>query len=157
MTDNLITESRSEIEINGELVSLYEARSLLRMLVEDARRIAGQFHNMNRSAKFRINWPDEDQFAGSEWRNFIDATHTLYADLLGKKDVSDYDKKRLLQAIVLWRMVGDMKESTATLQIMPDSQQFHGDKTENRKTAEKFGDTPNLRAWLRRSTAPLYH
>lgn len=51
------------IEINGESIPVTEARELIRMLFEDAKQVAGEFHNMERSDKFRVNWPSEYEFA----------------------------------------------------------------------------------------------
>jgi hypothetical protein len=152
----------SGIDINGEIVSERDAQAALRMLMNDAKRFAGEFHNMNRSAKFRANWPNEDKFAASEWRNFIEAVHGLYAEQLGKPNVSEHDKKLMHRAIVLWKMTSRAGElmtgrTNNILQIMPGTQQFEGDKTENCSIVEKFGTTRNLRAYLKNSTAQTYH
>jgi len=39
------------IEINGEQISVKEAASLIKMLCNDAKQIAGEFHNMERSTQ----------------------------------------------------------------------------------------------------------
>lgn len=152
----------SGIEINGELISTSEAEAALRMLLNDCKKIAGEFHNLERSEKFRTNWPDEDKFAASEWRNFVEAVHQFYAAQLGKPHVSEHDKKLMHRAIVLWKMTSRAGElmtggSNNVLQLLPGTQAFDGDKSENRHTIEKFGKTPNLRAFLKNSTAPRYH
>jgi hypothetical protein len=141
------------IDINGEQISESEANKLIRMLLNDAKKMAGEFHQMNRSAKFRVNWPDEYKFANSEWRNFVDATITLYGEMCGDPKVSDYDKGRMHKAIVLWARLGKTMPKDNRLQLKPGSQQFEGDSYENRKIVENYGAAPNLRATLLNSTA----
>ena len=148
-------QPKNTIEINGEYVTVREAQGLIRMLYNDAKQIAGEFHNMERSEKFRLNWPDEDQFAESEWRNFVQAARALYTQRLADPATAEHDKQRIFKALVLERKIAEGKETDNRLQIMPDSQQFWGDKYENRKILEHFGKAPNLRAYLRRSTMSM--
>jgi hypothetical protein len=145
------------IEVNGESISNEEAAGLVKMLFNDAKQMAGEFHGMERSIKFRTNWPDEDEFAKSEWRNFVEATIQLYVGKLGDPHTSPADKRRLHLAIVLNAMTSKDQPQDNRLQLTPNTQQFVGDKYENRKIAEKFGNGPNLRAALKRSTAHLLH
>ena len=145
------------IEVNGESISNEEAAGLIKMLCNDAKQMAGEFHGMERSEKFRINWPDEDEFAKSEWRNFVEATIQLYVEKLGDPHTTPVDKRRLHLAIVLNAMTAKDQPQDNRLQITPNTQQFVGDKYENRKIAEKFGNAPNYRAALKRSTAHLLH
>ena len=70
------------VEINGEAIPVREAAKLIKMICDDAREFAGVFHGMNRSIKFRTNWPDEDVFAASEWRSFVAAVRTMYTERL---------------------------------------------------------------------------
>ena len=141
------------IEINGEQISEHEAQSLIKMLLEDAKRMAGEFHTMNRSKKFRINWPDEYKFANSEWRNFVDATITLYGEQLGNPNINTVDKRRLHLAVVLWAQIGKVASKDNRLQLKPNTQQFEGDAYENKKIVETYGAAPNLRAALLNTTA----
>jgi|HubBroStandDraft_6_1064221.scaffolds.fasta_scaffold594323_2 hypothetical protein len=145
------------IEVNGESISNEEAAGLVKMLFNDAKQMAGEFHGMERSIKFRTNWPDEDEFAKSEWRNFVEATIQLYIQKLGDPHTSPADKRRLHLAIVLNAMTAKDQPQDNRLQLAPNTQQFVGDKYENRKIAEKFGNMPNYRAALKRSTAHLLH
>ena len=62
------------IVINGEQITKDEAMKLVRMLCNDAKKMAGEFHGMNRSEKFRINWPNEYRFADANWKSFIELT-----------------------------------------------------------------------------------
>ena len=141
------------IEINGEQVTVDEARALLRMLYNDARQIAGEFHNMNRSAKFRVNWPDEQKFASANWKSFVQPVRQLYAQKLGDPRTSEADKKRIHQVLVLEHKIAEGAERDNRLQLAPGSQQFEGDKAENKAVVEKFGARPNLRAALLNSIA----
>lgn len=143
------------IEINGEKISAKEARDLLKMLYHDAEQLAGQFHGANRSEKFRANWPDEYEFARSEWKNFVEATRAAYAIQLGDPKTSPADARRMHLAIVLQDMMAKGEEKDNRLQLAPNTQQFEGDRRENRKIAEKFGNAPNLRALLRRGAAKI--
>lgn len=127
------------IEINGEQVSASEAASLVRMLCNDAKQIAGVFHGMNRSPKFRVNWPNEYVFADANWKTFIEAARAMYAERLGDKSTSDVDKRRMHLAMVLQTMAEQGAEKDTRLQLAPNTQQFAGDKYENRKIVDRFG------------------
>lgn len=141
------------IEINGEQISDHEASGLIRMLLNDAKKFAGVFHGMNRSDKFRVNWPDEYKFADANWKTFIEHVHAMYAERLGDPKTPPADARKMHLAIVLWKKIGDGKEKDARLQLAPNTQQFDGDAYENKKIMEKFGKNPNLRAFLMNSTA----
>lgn len=141
------------IEINGEMIDVTEAQNLLRMLYDDAYRMAGEFHTMERSEKFRINWPDEYKFADANWKSFVDATRQLYTARLADPLTSEHDKHRIFLAIVLERKIAEGQETDNRLQLRPNTQQFVGDKHENRKIKEKFTNRPNMRAALLNSVA----
>jgi hypothetical protein len=136
MTDFLV--------VNGEQIPKSEAFALIRMLMNDAKEIAGVFHGQNRSEKFRANWPDEKAFAECEWRNFMEAARAMYAEALGDPQRSEYDKRRMFLAIALWQQVeATSPETYGGIQMLPGTQQFEGDKFENRKIAENFGKHSN--------------
>jgi hypothetical protein len=141
------------LDINGEQISEHEASQLIKMLLSDAKRMAGEFHNMTRSEKFRANWPDEYKFANSEWRNFVEATITFYAELLGKPETSEYLKSRMHKAIVLWARIGKEMPKDNRIQLQPGTLQFEGDPHENKKILETYGRGQNVRAALLNSTA----
>lgn len=146
-----------KIDINGELITTQEAMALLRMLYEDAKRMAGKFHGMNRSAKFRVNWPNEYDFAKSEWRNFVEPTRLMYTEKLADPLTSEYDKARIFKVLILQARMAQNTETDNRLQIAPGTQQFEGDKKENKNIMDKFGARPNFRAWLKSSTARSVH
>lgn len=141
------------IVINGEQLTRTEAASLVRMLLNDAKQIAGEFHGMNRSEKFRINWPDEYKFADANWKSFVSAARQMYADRLADPLTTPADARRMHLALVLQHMMAQGEETDNRLQLAPNTQQFEGDKAENTKIKEKFGTVPNLRAALMNSTA----
>lgn len=127
------------IELNGERISKIEALGLVRMLCNDAKQMAGEFHGMNRSAKFRANWPNEYVFADAEWKNFMEAARAMYAKRLGDPKTSPADARRMHLALVLQTMAEQGAEKHTGLQITPNTQQFVGDAYENRKIVDQFG------------------
>jgi hypothetical protein len=141
------------IEINGEQLSNEECMSLVRMLCEDAKRIAGEYHGMKRSAKFRVNWPDEYKFANANWKTFVVAARTMYAQRLADPKTPEADKRKMMLALILQAKMAEGQETDNRLQLQPNTQQFVGDSYENKKIVEKFGTTPNLRAKLMNTIA----
>lgn len=143
------------IEINGEQISASEAASLVRMLCNDAKEIAGVFHGMNRSPKFRANWPNEYVFADCNWKTFVEAARAMYAARLADKATSETDKRRIHLAMVLQTMAEQGAEKDTRLQLSPNTQQFHGDAFENRKITDKFGKQSGTFLDLMNSAAPI--
>lgn len=141
------------IEINGEQITVDEAKKLLRMLYNDAKQIAGEFHTMNRSVKFRLNWPDEYKFTDANWKTFVCATRQMYAAKLGDPKTSEADKRRIHLVLVLEHKIAEGQEKDTRLQLAPGTQQFEGDKGENKKIVDKFGARQNMRAALLNATA----
>lgn len=128
------------LQVNGEPIPKAEAMELIRMLCNDAKEMAGVFHGMNRSEKFRADWPDEYAYADANWRHFMEAARKLYAQELGNPHRTEYDKKRMFLAICLWDQVDKMTpEKFGGIQMEPNTQAFEGDKRENRLTVERFG------------------
>ena len=143
------------VNVAGEQITVSEAAELTKMMYEDAKQVAGEFHNMERSAKFRLNWPDETLFAESEWKNFVEAVRQMYAAKLGDPKTKSEDARKMHLAIVLQDMMGEGQEKDHRLQLMPGTQQYHGDKYENRKIVENYGMKPNFRAALRNGAAKI--
>ena len=141
------------VTINGEDLSDSEVERIRATLRSDAKQFAGEFHNMNRSDKFRANWPKEYEFADSEWKNFVAAVRMMYVARLADPKTPPADARIMHLAIVLDQMASRGKEADTRLQLAPGTQQFEGDRRENRLTLERFGRTPNLRAALRRGAA----
>lgn len=147
-----------ELDINGEKIGVAEATNLIRMLDHDAKEIAGVFYDMDRSPKFRVNWPDQDRFVAANWKTFIAAARAMYAERLGDPKTPPHEARMMSLALILGHK---LEKSMALLgvapddrlQLKPNTQQFVGDKYENKKIVEKFGMKPNLRAALLNSAA----
>lgn len=135
-------------DINGEFVSKKDAGELIRMLYKLAYRMAGEMHGMDRSEKFRKNWPNEYVYAESEWKTYIGAARKMFLELISKETTPEYEKKRMFHALLLERMAAEGQEADNRLQLAPNTQQFVGDKYENKKIAEKFGTDSNSFAKL---------
>ena len=56
-------------------------------------------------------------------------------------------------ARLMWEKLAQGKERDNRLQLKPNTQQFVGDKVENRRIKEEFGTHQNLRAALMNSVA----
>jgi hypothetical protein len=150
-----VTESLNGFDINGEFVSSKDAADLIKMLYNDAKQVAGVFHGMNRSKKFRKNWPNEYVFAESEWKTFVAATRQMYVDRLKDKKTLPSDAKKMFQALYLERLASVDQEQDTRLQLAPNTQQFEGDKYENKQISEKFGEHSNSFAELAMGTTAL--
>jgi hypothetical protein len=144
---------RTHIDLGLVQVTPKEAADCVKMLIHDAKEFAGQFHGQNRSEKFRTNWPDEYKFASANWKTFMEHTIKMYAELLGRDDVSEVDKHRMYVARLVWEKMAEDKEPDNRLQLAPNTLQFVGDKIENRRIKEQFGVHGNLRAALMNSAA----
>ena len=140
------------IIVNGVRLTVKEASKRIKIIYDLAKEIAGEFYDMNRSGKFRINWPDQDEFAKSEWKSFVESARILLTQQLAKQEVPTSEKDKIAQALIIETEIAQGMERDARLQILKGSQQFLGDKYENKSILEKFGKAPNLRAYLRRST-----
>lgn len=131
------------IEVNGEQLSEKESAELIRMLCNDAKQVAGVFHGMNRSKKFRANWPSEYVFADANWKNFMEATRKMYADRLNDPKCLPADARKMHLALVLEAQIAKGVETDNRLQLSPNTQQFVGDPFENKKIVETFGKQSN--------------
>jgi hypothetical protein len=142
------------IIVNGVRLTTKDAAKRVKVIYNLARECAGEFYDMERSEKFRTNWPDQDEFVKSEWKSFVAQARLMLTKVLHGAEMTP-ENDEIHQALVIEREISKGIESDSRLQIMKDSQQFVGDKFENRKILEKFGKAPNMRAYLRRSTAVL--
>jgi hypothetical protein len=146
------------IEVNGERIPKHEALALIKMLCNAAKQKAGEFHGMERSPKFRANWPNQNLYAESEWRNFMEAAREMYANRLADPLTPPADARKMHLAIVLHTMAEQAGENDNRLQLRPNTQQFVGDPFENKKIVNHFGKHSNtfLDLALGQSTA-RYH
>ncbi len=128
------------------------------MLCNDAKQIAGVFHGMNRSAKFRRNWPNEYVFADANWKNFMESARAMYAERLGDPKTPPSDARKMHLALVLQTMAEQGVEKDNRLQLAPNTQQFEGDPFENRKIVEQWGKQSNtFKELLMSSSTARYH
>lgn len=149
--------------VDGENLSDIQVSRLLDMVKKDAQEYAGQFFDQCRSVKFRKAWVEVGLRAGrdaqlcfvdAQWGHFVEHVRALYADMLSSPKVSEDDKHKIHQALIIQAVLGDRSQN-APVQMAPGSQQFHGEKYENNKIAENFGAyaEPSLMAKLMGSTA----
>lgn len=139
----MIKEIGGFIEINGEQIPSKDAMSLIKMICNDAKQVAGEFHNMNRSPKFRANWPNEYVYADANWRSFMEATRKMYAAKLGDPKTKPEDAHKIHLALVLETMTAKDAEKDNRLQLEPNTQQYVGDPFENKKIVNDFGKQSN--------------
>lgn len=150
----------SNIQIGGEIISTADAMKLVDTIYEHAYELAGQSYQRNRSAKFRLNWPDEYEYAEANKRNFIEQAREDFCAMLNDKKSDEATKKRVYLAILLERAFANGLEklgceADTRLQVKKNTVQFDGDKIENRKIMEKFGHSQNLRAEMLKTAAKI--
>jgi hypothetical protein len=144
------------ITINGERIGRDEYFKLMEMLYKDAQEIAGVYHGMNRSEKFRINWPDEYAFAEANWKTFVTAARAMYASRLADPNTPPADKHKMHLALILQAMASKgAQEKDVRLQLEPGTAQYEGDRAINRAILDQFGANPNFRAALANGAAKI--
>jgi len=148
------------ISIGGEIISISDAMKLVDTIYEHAYELAGQSYEKDRSAKFRLNWPNAYEYAEANKRNFIEQAREDFCAMLSDKKSDEKTKKRVYLAILLERAFANGleklgHEADTRLQVKKNTVQFEGDKTENRKIMEKFGPTQNLRAEMLKTAAKI--
>lgn len=127
------------MEVNGEPIAKDKAMELIRILCQSAWNLAGEFHEWDRSPKFRANWPSAEAFAYANWRHFIEAAREVIASKLGDPNVDEYTKHRMFLAICLYDQVAKVSPNFEGIQLAPGTQQFEGDKRQNREITEQYG------------------
>lgn len=130
--------------VNGEELSDSQVEYYRRVLRNDCIKFAGEFHNMCRSRTFRANWPNEYEFAETNWKTFVSAVRQMYAARLRETHIKPDEAETIFRCLVIDAMTNaaaDMLNQPAdtSLQLVPDSQAFAGDKSENAAIVEKFG------------------
>ena len=148
------------ISIGGEIISVSDAMKLVDTIYEHAYELAGQAYEKDRSAKFRLNWPNVYEYAEANKRNFIEQAREDFCAMLSDKKSDEKTKKRVYMAILLERAFANGleklgHEADTRLQVKKNTVQFEGDKTENRKIMEKFGPSTNLRAEMLKTAAKI--
>lgn len=146
--------------IGNEVISIRDAMNLVALIQHDAREMAGEFHGMNRSAKFRANWPNEYEFADANWKTFVQAVRMMYSERLGDPKTSPDDARRMYLAMLVERAYSSGlermgREGDTRLQLAPNTQQFDGDAAENKKIVQDYGTGQNYRAALMKGAAKM--
>lgn len=153
--------------VDGEKLTRSEVRRLLDMVRKDAQEYAGQFYDQCRSAKFRSAWAEvglrsgrdpQMCFVDAQWTHFVEHVRSLYAEMLTSPKISEPDKYRMHQALIVQAMLGAQSQQVP-IQLAPGTQQFEGEKYENRKISEIHGAhaEPSLMAKLMSSVAATKH
>jgi hypothetical protein len=120
------------------------------MVRKDAQEYAGQFFDQCRSAKFRSAWTEVGLrsgrdaqlcFVDAQWTHFVEHVRSIYAQMLISEKVSEPDKYRIHQALIVQAMLGAQSQEVP-IQLAPGTQQFEGEKYENKQIAASFGERP---------------
>lgn len=156
--------------VDGQDLSKAEVRRLLDMVRKDAQEIAGQFYDKCRSKKFRLAWTEVGLRAGRDpqrcfaegvpgvvqpqWPHFVEHVRTVYAEMLSAPNVAEADRYRMHQALIVQAIFG-IESQAVPVQLAPNSQQFEGEKYENKQIAQNFGEyaEPAVMQKLMASTA----
>ncbi|HLH92078.1 MAG TPA: hypothetical protein VKX28_26900 [Xanthobacteraceae bacterium] len=125
--------------VDGELLQDDEVRKLMALVENDAKKVAGEFHGMKRSAKFRAMWPNEYVFAEQNWKNFVVAVRMMYAERLADQKTRPEEAETMFRALCVQAMMGAGPNAPAPIQSLPNTENFVGDKTENKVIDESFG------------------
>lgn len=125
--------------VDGNLLQDDEVRKLMALVENDAKKVAGEFHGQTRSAKFRMTWPNEYDFADRNWKNFVAAVRMMYAERLADPHTSPKDAETMHHALCVQAMMGAGPNAPTPVQSLPNTENFVGDKAENRRTDESFG------------------
>jgi hypothetical protein len=148
--------------VDGERLTKSEVRRLLDMVKKDAQEYAGQFYDKCRSVKFRRAWTEVGLrsgrdaqlcFVDAQWTHFVEHVRSLYADMLTWPQVAEQDKHKIHQALIVQAMLGAQSQNVP-VQLAPGTQQFEGEKFENKHIAQTFGERaePSLMNKLMTST-----
>ena len=149
--------------VDGQILTNQEVRALIRMVRKDAEEYAGQFYDQCRSAKFRSAWTEVGLRAGRDaqlcfvdanWKHFVEHVRSLYVQMLTSPRVTEADKYKIQQALIVQAALGAQSQEVP-IQVAPGTQQFEGEKYENRQIAQTYGEKaePSLVRRLLNSTA----
>lgn len=150
------------VNIDGEDLTSTQVEFYRRTLKNDCIKFAGEFYGMNRSKKFRANWPNEYDFADANWKKFVAAVRGLYAQQLATPHTSEESKQTIHRCLVIDAMTNaelerSLVELDNSLQLAPNTQQFIGDKKENTVISENFGDGAHPRRKALLNTGARFH
>lgn len=113
-----------------------------KMIADMARNFAGVFHDKDRSARFRMTWPNQDEYVDAKWPHFVDPARQVMAQMLGDPAVPEAEKAKMHEALIADRFASVMASPAAkdVIQLAPDTSQYRGDRFENRETAKTLAD-----------------
>lgn len=146
------------VMVDGDLLEDEEVKRLVKMLENDAYKIAGMFHGMERSKKFRRQWPNEYVYADHNWKHFMVSARAMYADRLGDPKTPPNEAEMMHRALVLQAMMSEAAQAQTPLQLAPGTEAYQGDRQENKRTEESFGignSTDALKSRMLRTAARL--
>ena len=125
-----------------------------KMIVHDAKEMAGCFYENERSDTFRATWPDQLDYVNAKWAHFVDPVRQGYAELLGRPDVPEADKERMFEALTDNLEAVHSDGAASPLAIFKDTETFYGARRENLKIQDAIGTRPrSMREKLRTTTA----
>lgn len=147
-----------KICIGGEVITPFDAMKLVDFLYAHAFELAGQFYENERSEKFRVNWPDAYDFAEANRKAFVQQARADFTAVIANPKTDPAKAKRMYLALLAERAFAAGleqmgQEADSQLQVLKGTQTFEGDRKENRKTLDTFGNAPNLRAKLKAGAA----
>lgn len=135
--------------VDGDLVQDDEIHDILKMIDHDCKEFAGAFFEEDRSKKFRKTWNEvgkltkrsaQDCFVDHAWKHFVVHVRAWYASRLSNPVLPEKEAVKLHRALLIEYMRGQSKDAKDVLQLAPGTQQFVGDKNENKHISEQYGD-----------------
>lgn len=136
--------------VDAHMLSDHEVRKCIALFNRECEEFAGQFFDQNRSEKFRAAWTEAAFRVGKDPQlffveqirlHFAEHVRRVLAGMLADPKVREADKRRIHRALIIQSMMGEWSQY-APVQLAPGTQQFEGDKYENRQIAEKWGTRP---------------
>ena len=127
--------------VDGQILTNREVRKLLEMFHKHCQEYAGQFYDQCRSVKFRKAWTEVGLregrdaqlcFVDAQWSHFVEHVRTVYVGMLTNEKIKEEDKYRIHQALIVQATLGATSQHVP-VQIAPNTQQFVGDKFENKQ------------------------
>lgn len=146
--------------VDGENLTKSEVRKLIKFFDHECKEAAGEFFEMcrkgllgdaGRSEKFRAFWSEigfrlgkDPQlcYVESHYQNFAEDVRSGLAGLLARNDVAEKEKQQIHKALVVQEMLSISSQNTP-VQLRKDSQQFAGDRYENRQITTTYGNHPD--------------
>ena len=144
------------IMVDGERITKSELRRLIKFFDHECKEVAGAFFEQcrkgllgdaGRSEKFRAFWSEigfrcgkdpAECYVASHYQNFAEDVRAHLAGLLARPDVPEHEKQTIHKALIVQQMFGQNSQHVP-VQLNQDSQQFAGDRFENREIVKNHG------------------